>query len=38
MLEHADRHDAVEWAFDVAIILEPEYRVLRSAAFDGALL
>ena len=38
MLEHADRHDAVETAGDVAIILEPEDRILRPAALDRALL
>ena len=36
MLEHADRDDAVELAFDVAIIDEPERRVLRAGRAPSA--
>ena len=38
MFEHADRHDAVESALDVAIIDQAEIRVLRQAAFERAVL
>src|SRR5208282_3368877 len=38
MLEHADRHDAIEVADDIAIVLEPENRVLCSAALERSLL
>ena len=38
MFEHADRHDAIESALDVAIIDQPEIRVLGQAALERAVL
>ena len=38
MLEHADRHDAIEVAVDVAIIHQPERRILRAAALERPVL
>src|SRR4029077_5273790 len=38
MLEHADRHDAVEAAVDVAIILKPEAGIARQAALERPVL
>ena len=38
MLEHADRHDAIERTLDIAVVDQPEHRVLRAAAFARPLL
>ena len=38
MLEHADRHDAVETAVDIAIVDQPERRISASAALQRPVL
>ena len=38
VLEHAHRHDAVEAPVDIAIIDQPEYRLLRPAALGRSIL